>query len=202
MTTLLVKIESMNWNDGAQRTKMTNAPDESGACWNHEGTWADGEGGREGGEGGRVHVCRQRIEFTTRFLRRPIVAGFNSDSFSTRHIKFMVCTVHITHPPQGGTRDDHWKDAEPPPPASLLLSPPLPISLFTLIFARPPERMNLSSLFPSSVLNIYDLNRFHPQFLPRHRTRLPPFPYSKRSVIERFLQELSRIRSYNNRELI
>lgn len=80
------------------RTKTTNAFDEFEDGGDVETTK---ERGQAYGRRGRwIRVCRKRIEFTARFLRRPIVAGFNSDSFSTRHIKFMACTVRITHPPE------------------------------------------------------------------------------------------------------
>lgn len=66
----------------------------------------------------------------------------------------MVCTLHITHP-QG--LQGRWVHTRRPlkgcgtglgTPGSPVLSSPTPISLFTLIFTRPPERMNLSPVFP------------------------------------------------------
>lgn len=66
----------------------------------------------------------------------------------------MVCTLHITHP-QG--LQGRWVHTRRPlkgcgtglgTPGSPVLSSPTPISLFTLIFTRPPERMNLSLVFP------------------------------------------------------
>lgn len=121
---------------------MTNASDESG----ERGTLKPRRNVDRRWRGRWIRVCRQRIEFTARFLRRPIVAGFNSDSFSTRHIKFMACTVHITHPPERVNTRRPLKGCGTtiPLPLARFFFPPL--FPFSRLFS--PERMNLSSVFP------------------------------------------------------
>lgn len=151
---------------------MTNASDESG-----EGGTLKPRRNVDRRRGRWIRVCRQRIEFTARFLRRPIVAGFNSDSFSTRHIKFMACTVHITHPPERVNTRRPLKGCgtTSPPPGSLLLPPP--ISLFTLIFTWENESfVGFSTPFPPprTVLNIYDSNVFTRNFCRATEHGFPP----------------------------
>lgn len=166
------------------RTKTTNAFDEFEDGGDVETTK---ERGQAYGRRGRwIRVCRKRIEFTTRFLRRPIVAGFNSDSFSTRHIKFMACTVRITHPPERVNTRRPLKGCETTTPRLASSFPLFPFSrlfspghlrewIFRRFFHSPP---------PSNRAQYLRLQRFHPQFLPRHGTR--PFqPYSRWSRLSK-----------------
>lgn len=147
------------------RTKTTNAFDEFEDGGDVETTK---ERGQAYGRRGRwIRVCRKRIEFTARFLRRPIVAGFNSDSFSTRHIKFMACTVRITHPPERVNTRRPLKGCETTTPRLASSFPLFPFSrlfspghlrewIFRRFFHSPPP--------PRTVLNIYDFNVFTRNF--------------------------------------
>lgn len=139
---------------------MTNAPDESG----RGGMLKPRRNVDKHTEGGGwIRVCRQRIEFTTRFLRRPIVAGFNSDSFSTRHIKFMACTVHITHPPEGehATTTERMRNHHPLLrfffplfPFSRLFSPGhLREWIFRRVFPLPSPSLEPCSIFTTSTFS-------------------------------------------------
>lgn len=175
---------------------MTNASDESG-----EGGTLKPRRNVDRRRGRWIRVCRQRIEFTARFLRRPIVAGFNSDSFSTRHIKFMACTVHITHPPERVNTRRPLKGCgtTSPPPGSLLLPPPL--FPFSRLFS--PERMNLSSVFPLPSLplepcSIFTTPTFSPAIFaaPRntafHHASFPPCARIRDDRAYRKFQQSSR----------